>query len=66
MTEETTTRPWGRIVGLLTACLVTLIGVLCGLEPDVILQRALISSMLVGFGAAFVVLLLEVASRKTQ
>ncbi|HUS39665.1 MAG TPA: hypothetical protein VMX74_09455 [Pirellulales bacterium] len=65
MPEETPSPPWGRIVGLLTACLVTLIGVLSGLAPDLILQRALISSVIAGFGAAFVALLLEVAAKKT-
>jgi hypothetical protein len=41
--------PWGRAIGLLAACLATLVGVQCGLEPDVILWRALIAGIAAGF-----------------
>jgi hypothetical protein len=40
--------PWGRTVGLLTACLATLIGVGSGLDPDVILLRAAVSGVTLG------------------
>jgi len=40
--------PWGRTVGLLTACLATLIGVCSGLDPDVILLRAVVSGVALG------------------
>jgi hypothetical protein len=42
------TRPWGRLVAALTACLVTLIGVICNLDPDVVLWRTLVAALLMG------------------
>lgn len=51
MAEQNTSQPWGRIIGLLTAALVTLIGIVSGFEPFVILQRAVCASLLVGGGA---------------
>ena len=46
------TRPWGRVFGLLSACLVTLVGVARNLDPLVILQRAAIAGVSVGILAA--------------
>ncbi len=49
---------WGTVAGLLTACSATLIGTVSGLEPDVILLRALVSgvlmSLLVSFGISVI------------
>ncbi len=45
-------QPWGRIVGLLTACSVTLIGVARGIDPGIILLRAAIAAVLLGLLAA--------------
>ncbi len=40
--------PWGRISALLAACAATLIGVARGLDPDVILVRAIVAAGLLG------------------
>jgi hypothetical protein len=40
--------PWGRTTGLLGACLATLVGVLRGLDPDVVLVRAATAGVVVG------------------
>ena len=34
-------RPWGTLLGLLASCLATLFGIAAGVDPDVILRRAL-------------------------
>ena len=41
-------RPWGGAAALLTASLVTLIGVFCGVEPATILLRAFAAGVLLG------------------
>ena len=41
-------KPWGRIVGLLAGCLVTLIGVAHGIDPGIILLRAVVAALLLG------------------
>lgn len=46
--DHTSDQPWGRLTGLLAAAGAMLIGVLRNLDPDVILQRALISGLVVG------------------
>ena len=48
MATEDRPLPWGRTVGLLTACVVTLVGTFSRLEPFVVLQRAAIAAVLVG------------------
>ena len=49
-----------QVFGLLTACGVTLIGLAVGLEPHVILWRALVSAVLMGslvsFGMSVIVI----------
>lgn len=40
--------PWGRVVGLLVGCAVTLVGVIAQLDPHVILFRAATSAFAVG------------------
>lgn len=45
--------PVGTVAGLCTASAVTIVGILSGLEPHVILQRASISAVLVGSVLAF-------------
>jgi hypothetical protein len=45
-TGETEGKPWGRVAGLLTGCLVTLLGVANRLDPAVILLRAFTSAVL--------------------
>ena len=40
--------PWGGVVAILSACVVTLIGVLRGIDPDVILWRAVIAAAVLG------------------
>jgi hypothetical protein len=46
--QHTSDQPWGRLTGLLAAAGAMFIGVLRNLEPDVILQRALVSGLVVG------------------
>ncbi|TVS13399.1 MAG: hypothetical protein EA424_21535 [Planctomycetaceae bacterium] len=41
-------QPWGRASAFLAASFSALIGVWCGLEPDVILGRALITGAFIG------------------
>ncbi len=41
-------KPWGRVVALAAACAVTLLGVSRGLDPDVILLRALGAALVLG------------------
>jgi hypothetical protein len=40
--------PLGFVAGLLAACFVTLIGVIRGLDPDVILFRAFWAALVIG------------------
>lgn len=51
-TRRTERKPWGTVSGLLTACVVTLIGVVSGLEPDIILFRAAVAGCVLGLMAA--------------
>jgi len=44
--------PWGKITGFLSACVVTLIGVVRDIDPDVILVRALAAGVIVGIMSA--------------
>jgi hypothetical protein len=46
--DRSSEQPWGRLTGLLAAAGAMLIGVLRNLDPDVILQRALVSGLVVG------------------
>ncbi len=41
-------RPWGRAAGLLTACVITLTGVIRGFSPEVILSRAACGGLVIG------------------
>jgi len=52
----------GQVCGLLTACAVTLIGLAVGLEPDVILWRALVSGVLIGCLVSFGMSVIDVAN----
>lgn len=52
-------RPWGRIIALLAGCGITLIGIVCGLEPDVIVLRALSGGAVMGLLTIPVVMGLE-------
>ena len=47
-TKRRVVRPWGRASGLLTGCAVTLTGVVVGLNPEVIVVRAICSGLLIG------------------
>lgn len=46
--NKTRGNPWGAILGLCAWCLATLTGVWSGLEPDVILVRAVVAGLGVG------------------
>ena len=52
MKKKIDRRPWGRLTGMLTACVVTVTGVVCGLEPNVILMRAAIAATVLAIAAA--------------
>lgn len=54
--------PLGKIASLLTASLVSLIGLTAGLEPEVILWRAAIAALLVGCFVAFGVSVVQAAN----
>lgn len=58
--------PLGRVMGLLTASLVSLIGLAMGLEPQVILWRAMIASVLIGSLVAFGMSVIHVANAKRE
>ena len=58
-------RPWGRMIGLLTACAVTLIGVAVGIDPDAILVRACVASVITGSLAATAAGVLETLTQRT-
>jgi hypothetical protein len=47
-------RPWGRLVALGAGCSVTLVGILRGLDPDVILLRAFGAALVLGLLATVV------------
>jgi hypothetical protein len=63
MTKKPGEQPWGRIAAILTACFVTLIGVACGLEPETILQRAVIASASTGLLTAVIVVGFKVTAK---
>jgi hypothetical protein len=50
----TPVRVWAAAGGLLGASMVTLVGVCCGLGPEVILIRAIGSGLVLGFLTALV------------
>lgn len=54
--------PLGRLVGLLTACLVAVIGLAAGLEPEIILWRAFVSACLSGAVVAFGISAIQAAN----
>lgn len=54
MTSANPRQPWGRICGLLAACGVTLMGVVLGHDPDVILYRAVVAGIVIGVVALIV------------
>ena len=56
--------PIGKILGLLTASLVALTGLVMGLEPQIILWRAVFASFLIGSIVAFGVSVIQVANNK--
>jgi uncharacterized membrane protein YccC len=53
---------FGMASGLLTACIVTLIGLAVGLEPYVILWRAAVSAFLIGAIVSFGMSVIYVAN----
>ena len=54
--------PIGRIVGLLTACMVAVIGLLIGLEPEIILWRAFAAACVSGTVVVFGVSVIQAAN----
>lgn len=52
--ERQPERPYGSLVGLFMASLVTLLGVWRGLDPDTILVRAVLAAIIVGIATSAV------------
>ena len=59
-------QPWGRVATVLTACFVTLLGVICQLEPLTILQRAALASVVTGLIAYVAASAFRLASAKNK
>ena len=55
MNESTPRRPWIRVVAILTACYVTLMGLMARLDPDVILIRGCVAAAIAGGVTFFVI-----------
>ncbi len=53
--RENPPRPWGFISAILMSAFVTLVGIVHGLEPVVILQRAAVASITTGLVVSLVV-----------
>ena len=53
--RENEPRPWGFMSALLMSAFVTLVGIVHGLEPLVILQRAAVAAITTGLVVALVV-----------
>ena len=53
--------PWGRTVGLLMACIITLLGALFQMEPFEILQRAVMAAILSGLIVRLTIAMVRVA-----
>jgi hypothetical protein len=47
-TNEKAAAPWGSIAALLAACFATVVGLVRGIDPEVILWRAIVAATLVG------------------
>lgn len=59
--------PWGKLAALLTASFATLVGVMCGVEPHIILWRAIVSSLGIGgIVAVCAPLLTRLLSRRVE
>jgi hypothetical protein len=56
--------PLSKIFGLMTACLVSIIGMSTGLAPEIILWRAFVSACLSGAIVAFGISVIQVANDK--
>ena len=56
--------PWGRIFGLMMAVTVTLVCVVRGVEPVVILKRSIIAFLIVSGTTAIVIYLLQNLDRR--
>ena len=55
-------RPWVRLTAILTACYVTLIGLLAQLDPEVILLRSVLAATVTAAITAVVLGMLTVSS----
>lgn len=65
--ERQETKPWATLLGLLASCLATLSGAAAGIDPDVVLLRALQAGLAVAavwtVGRLLFATLLEVTKR---
>ena len=55
-------RPWVRLSAILTACYVTLIGLLAHLDPEIILVRSVLAATVTAVITAVVMGMLNVSS----
>jgi len=53
--RESESRPWGFVSALLMSAFVTLVGIVHGLEPLTILQRAALASAATGIAVSVIV-----------
>ena len=55
-------KPYGRLVGLLSGCITTLIGVVHGVAPFTILCRSLIAAFAIGMTVSLGVAIIRMAN----
>ncbi len=65
MKDKNEKQPWGRVIALLTACVVTLIGAFYGIDPEIILVRALVAGSVLGTLTTIIVHVLNALTKTT-
>jgi hypothetical protein len=55
-------RPFGRLCGILTACLTTLIGIVQGFDPFTIFFRASVSGLVIGVAVSVGITVVRMAN----
>lgn len=63
-TRRKTVAPWGSVAALLAACFATVAGLVRGIDPEVILWRAVVAATLVGALTAFASVLAQWLSQR--
>ncbi len=65
MSKSVSDRPWGRLAGMLGGCYATLAGMWAGLDPEIILVRALIVAVVISVATRVVVELFFASEKAT-